>query len=105
MEEGEGGRFGRRVGWRVRLAELRRFDSCHSAVNRVFMLMVGLANGNETRPIFNGENTDTMESKRLCKQIDMHRRRCAGQKPFTRMEYQVLYIYIYVRRRRGRFCE
>lgn len=67
------GEEGLGVGRRVRLAELRRFDSCHSAVNRVFMLMVGLANGNETRPIFNGENTDTMGSKRLCKQIDMHR--------------------------------
>lgn len=89
MERGEG--LGEGVGWRVRLAELRRFDSCHSAVNRVFMLMVGLANGNETRPIFNGENTDTMESKRLCKQIDMHR---GGAK--TRREYQVFYTYIYI---------
>lgn len=104
MEKGEGGRFGRRVGWRVRLAELRRFDSCHSAVNRVFMLMVGLANGNETRPIFNGENTDTMESKRLCKQIDMHRSgaRDKNRSPGWNIKY---YIYIYVRRRRGRFCE
>lgn len=75
-----GRRFGRRVAWRAS-QELRRFDSCHSAVNRVFMLMVG-ERSNETRPIFNGENTDTMGGERLCKQIDMHRNRAK-----TQMEY------------------